>query len=193
MSSNPQLSQAPIHSGTRQYIDRKVVEMEERLARGMVNRIAEMEARLTQGNSELVYRINEIAGEIESLKQAPGSIETFIDSHLSSKIRYSPKQAHTASEIRDLIRQNGHRVVVSEPFNCKQYAIQLEKVVELRAGDRAVQGGQIVFRKRVQTTMCDWVNSEKAGKLFCGNCPFEKIGRFEYAVKEAWQWPDKAA
>ena len=191
-SSNSQLSQLALQGDIKLYIDRKIVEMEESLACRHSNLLEIKTDRFFEEHSKLMRRINGLESEIQALNNAVLP-QGLVDLSPPDKIRYTPRQAHTASEIRGLILQNGHRVVVSEPFNCKQYAIQLEKVAELRPGDRAAQAGQTVFRKRVQTTMSDWVNGATKGILFYGDCPFERIGRFEYAVKEAWQWPKQTA
>lgn len=191
-SSNPQVSQLAFHGDIWLYIDRKIVGMEESLACRHANLLETKTDRFFEEHSKLMRRIDGLESEIQALNNAVLP-QKLVEPSPPDKIRYSPKQAHAASEIRGLISQNGHRVVVSEPFSCKQYAIQLEKVAELRPGDKVAQGGQTVFRKRVQTTMSDWVNGETKGILFYGDCPFERIGRFEYAVKEGWQWPNQTA
>jgi hypothetical protein len=172
----------------------KIVEMEERLAKGQANRLAETEAMLFKRYSESMREIDALKREVKSLKEASAFPNTFIDPPLSRESRRSPQVAHTAGEIRDLIHQNGHRLVVSEPFTCIQYAAALEKIVELRPGDRVMQQkGRTVFQKRVQATMSDWVNNDKAGKSFYSNCPFARFATYEYGIKEAWQWHNQAA
>jgi hypothetical protein len=198
MNSDAKLSQSPIHKGTREYVDSKFMEMEQRIEQKLaVMRAAQTSIKqlIAQVDTKLHADLNSCADKVAGLSSQLANFETTFAASSARLIEPRPRadqRAHGESEIRELINTHGHKIRPRSRFSAYQYAEDLAEFVMLRPADKVFRDGEPRWNRSVSSAISHWLRLGGLGS-YRGECPFEKTGKNDYRIKEGWQWPAQAS